>query len=158
MRIQPYMRTYSKGKNVQDPERSGFAHAIRSSFALSSTTIAAAAALQILASTFAPTFIGISSALFLTHCVVQLSTNCQLSAMEKIKEEACLLRQKYPKLKIITFIFSLTVGMISPKLGMVSGAILGTFEILTKEMAECLAKQQLNRRQMKKQSSNYSIY
>lgn len=84
---------------------------------------------------------GIGTALVATTLVLKVAARYTPSLVIKVTKDACRCHKKYPKLRLIAFLFSMAIGFLSNALGMLCGGLLGGFGAIILDVEHYKRKQ-----------------
>lgn len=102
---------------------------------------------QLLCPVFAMPLFVIMASTLLSKLVVKVLSRLKSRFVEKIERGAWNFKCKFPKLRLIAFIFTMALSYIVPIAGIAMGAALGCFNGLIIEVEHCKNKLNLNKRE-----------
>lgn len=106
--------------------------------------IATAAVTNLFIPSITPSLIAIGTALFSATLVLKALNRYTSFFAIKLTKEACKLRRAYPKLQVITLIFSLAISFLSKAAGVLAGIVLGTFGAIVLDVEYYKLQQRAN--------------
>lgn len=113
--------------------------------------------LRLFASKFSAPFLAISASMMLTRLAVKIADRYHFQYLEPIQKAACQLCSKYPKVQLITFLFSIAVTAIAPPVGVACAIALGILGGIMIEIENCKKQQQINQAKQDNPSQNPAL-
>lgn len=101
------------------------------------------------AKVFAPTLYGIGLGILGTGLVLKAHCSYDSWNWVNLTMKACKLNKKYPNLQLISFIFALSIGVLSSTFGFAAGMVLGCFAAIILDVEHSKAILEENRRNQK---------
>lgn len=90
---------------------------------------------------------GIGVGILGTKLVLKAFDSYDSRPLVHLTKEACKINKKYPKLQLISLIFALSIGFLSPPLSFIAGSILGIFGAIILDVESYKLIQEANRKE-----------